>query len=72
MVKDCNGGHITDSVDKANNLNNHYASVFSCERDIPDINSAHWDKTFTIIISIIRKTGRNNSVGPEGIPGAIA
>jgi thymidine phosphorylase len=33
-MKDCNGVQITDAVDKANNLNNYYASVFSCERDI--------------------------------------
>ena len=29
-MNDCNGGQITDPVDKANNLNNYYASVFSC------------------------------------------
>jgi hypothetical protein len=55
-MKDCNGGQITDPVDKANNLNNYYASVFSCElRDIPVINSTHSDKLFKIKISIIRK-----------------
>jgi hypothetical protein len=36
VIKDCNGGLITDPVDKANHLNNYYASLFSCERDIPD------------------------------------
>ena len=74
-IKNCNGGLITDPVDKANNLNNYYASVFSCKRDIPDINSTHSDKTFTIKICIIRKRlamiGRKKSVGPDGIPGAI-
>jgi hypothetical protein len=74
-IKDCNGGLITDPVDKANNLNHYYASVFSCERDIPDINSTHSDKPFTVKISIIRKRlamiGENKSVGPDGIPGAI-
>ena len=73
-IKDCNGGQITDPVDKANNLNNYYASVFSCERNIPDINSTHSDKPFSIKISIIRKRlamiGRNKSVGPDGIPRA--
>ena len=68
------GGLITDPVDKANNLNNYYASVFSCEQDVPDINSTHSDKPFTIKISIIRKRlamiERNKSVGPDGIPGA--
>jgi len=74
-IKDCNGELITDPVDKANNLNNYYASVFSCERDIPDINATYSDKPFTIKFSIIRKRlamiGRNKSVGPDGIPGAI-
>ena len=69
------GGLITDPVDKANNLNNYYASVLKCERDIPDINSTHSDKTFNIKISIISKRlamiGRNKSVGPDGNPGAI-
>ena len=52
-IKDCNGGLITDPADKANNLN-YYASVYSCEWDIPDVNSTHSDKPFTIKISIIR------------------
>jgi hypothetical protein len=70
-----NGGLITDSVDKANNLNNFYASVFSFERDIPAMISTYSDKPFTIKIAIIRKRlamiGRNKSVGHDGIPGAI-
>jgi hypothetical protein len=75
VIKDCNGGLITDPVDKANHLNIYYASVFSCERDIPDINSTHSDKPFTIKISVIRKRlamiERKKSVGPDGIPSAI-
>ena len=74
-IKDCNGGPITDPADKANNLNNYYASVFSCEQFIPDINSTHSDKHFNIKISIITKRlamiGRNKSVGPDSIPGTI-
>jgi len=54
-IKDCNGGLITDPVDRANNLNNYYSSVFSCKRDILDINSTHSDKPFTFKFSIIRK-----------------
>ena len=54
-IKDCNGGLITNPLDKANNLNYYYASVFSCKRDIPDINSTHSDKPFSIKISVIRK-----------------
>jgi hypothetical protein len=49
--------------------------VFSCERDIPVINSAHSDTLFNIKIGIIRKRlfviGRNKSVRPDGIPGPI-
>ena len=73
-IKDYNGGLIRDPVNKAINLNNYYVSVFSCERDIPDINSAHSDKPFTIKINIIRKRLAiiaSKSVGPDGIPGAI-
>jgi len=40
-IKDCKGGLITDPAGKANNLNKYYASVYSCERVIPDINSTH-------------------------------
>ena len=65
-MKDCSGGLITDSADKANNLKNYYASVFSCEREIPDVNSIHSDKPFNIKINVIRKRlamiGRNKSV----------
>ena len=74
-IKDCNGELITDPAHKANNFNTYYASVFSCERDIPDIDSTHLDKSFNIKISVIRKRlamiGKNKSVGPDGIPGAI-
>ena len=74
-IKDCNGGLITDPANKIHSLNNYYASVFSCERDIPVINSTHSVKSFTIKISIFRKglamIGMNKSVGPDGIPGAI-
>jgi len=74
-IKDCNGGLIIDPADKANNLNNYYASVYSCKQVNPDINSTHSDKPFNIKISIIRKwlavIRRNKSVGPDGIPGTI-
>jgi hypothetical protein len=72
-IKDSNGRLITGPVEKANNLNNYYASVFSCERGIPEIKSTHSDEPFTIKTGIIRKRlatiGRNKSVGPGGIPG---
>ena len=75
MIRDCNGGHITDHVEKANILNNYYASVFSYERDIPEIKTAHAYEPFNIKIRFIRKRlamiGRNKSVGPDNIPGDI-
>jgi hypothetical protein len=74
-IRDCNGEHITDPVEKANNLNNYYASVFSYERDIPEIKTSHLYEPFTIKIRVIRKRltmiGRNKSVGPDDIPGDI-
>ena len=74
-LKDGNGGLITDPVAKANHLNNYYASVFSCERDIPNINPTNSDKTFTNKINVIRKRLKtirgNKSVGPVGIHGAV-
>jgi hypothetical protein len=75
MIKVCNGGHISDRVGKANSLNSYYSSVFTCERNIPEINSTSSDKPFTFIISSIRRRlamiGRNKSVGPDFIPGEI-
>jgi hypothetical protein len=64
-----------DPVGKANNFNSYYASVFSYERDIPEINPSYSEKHFTIKIGIIRKrsvkTGRKKSVGPDCIPGEM-
>ena len=74
-IKRCNGGLITDPVENATNPNNYYVSVFSRKRNIPKIKSPHFDEPFITKISIIRKrlaaTGKNKSVGPEGIPGEI-
>ena len=55
MIRVCNGGHITDPVEKANILNNYCASVFRDECDIPVINPAHVYEPFTIQIRVIRK-----------------
>ena len=75
LIRDGKGGHITDSVEKANILNNYYASVFSDERDIPEIKTEHVYEPFNIKIRVIRKRlamiGRNKSVGPDNIPGDI-
>jgi hypothetical protein len=66
---------MTDPVEKAYNLKNYYASVFSYERDIQEIKSSHLYEPVTIKIIIIRKRlamiGRNKSVGPADIPGDI-
>ena len=56
-------------------LENHNTSNYSCEWDIPNINSTYSEKTFTTKINIIRKQlktiGSNKSVEPDGIPSAI-
>jgi hypothetical protein len=74
-IKGCNEGLITDPAEQANNLNNYYASVFSRERNIPEIKSTQIDKPFTIKISITRKRlaaiGKNKSVELDDIPGEI-
>ena len=76
-IKNGNGGLITDPVEKADHLNNNYASVSSRERDPPPINpnQTHSDKHFTTKISAIRKRlktiVRNKSAGHDGIPSAI-
>jgi hypothetical protein len=36
-IKDQNGKHVTDPTEKANSLNSYYASLFSCERNSPQI-----------------------------------
>jgi hypothetical protein len=74
-IKDSNGTIITDSTEKANILNSYYASVLSCDRNIPNIKSAHSGETFIVDTKLIRKRaaaiGRSKSVGPDSIPGEI-
>ena len=38
-IKDHNGKLITNPIEKAYSLNSYYASLFSCERNIPQIQS---------------------------------
>ena len=75
MIRDCNGQPITDPVEKANKLNNYYASVVSHERDIPVINSSYEYEPFTVKFNTIMKRlaliGRKKSVGPDDIPGIL-
>ena len=56
-------------------LNSYYASLFSCKRNNPQIQSTESGKPFTISINIIRERlpaiGRKKSVGPDDIPGEI-
>ena len=75
MIKDHNGTIIMDTSGKANILNSYYASVFGCNRNIPEIKSANSGETFIINTQVIRKriakVMRNTSVGPDGVPGEI-
>jgi hypothetical protein len=74
-IKDHNGRIITDTTEKANILNSYYASVFSCDRNTPEIKLANSGESFIINTKVIRKrlakVGRNKSVGPDGFPGEI-
>ena len=74
-IKDHKGTIITDTTEKANILNSYYASVFCCDRNIPEIKSAIPGETFIINTKVIRKRlakmGRNKSVGPDGVPGEV-
>ena len=71
LLKDSNGGLITDPVAKANHLNNYYATVFGCERDTPNINPTHSDKTFTAKINVIRKGLKRLGVTNQSDPMAF-
>jgi hypothetical protein len=55
--------------------NQYYASVFSGERNSPQIQQTDSDNPFNVNINIIRKrlsaTGRKKSVRPDGIPGVV-
>ena len=55
VIKDHNGTIITDTTEKANILNSHYASVFCWDRNIPEIKLANWGETFIINIRVISK-----------------
>jgi hypothetical protein len=74
-IKDRNGRLIVDSTEKANSLNFYYSSVFSCERNIHQIECADSGEPFAINTKIIRKRlaaiGKNKSIGPYGVSGEI-
>jgi len=66
-IKDHYGTVPTDNTGKANILNSYYASVFCCDRNVPEIKLAN-TKVFR---KRLTKIGRNKSVGPDGVPGEI-
>ena len=72
MIKDKNGKLITDPIKKANSLNSYYMSLFSCERNNPQIQST---ESVTISINIIRKQlsaiRKKKSIIPDGTPREI-
>ena len=74
-IKDHNSTIIRDTTEKANILNSYYASVFCSYRYIPEIKLTNSGETLIINTNINRKIlakiGRNESVGPDGIPGEI-
>ena len=74
-IKDNKGKLVTDPIEKANALNNYYASLFSRESINPQIQATETGKSFKISTNVIRKRisviGKNKSVGPDGIPGEI-
>ena len=51
-------------------LNSYYASLFSCKRNNPQIQSTESGKHFTIR-ERLPAIGRKKSVGPDDIPGEI-
>ena len=54
-VKKHNGTNITDITEKPNILNSYYASVFCCDRNIPEIKLANSGETVIFNTKIIRK-----------------
>jgi hypothetical protein len=75
VIKDGNGWHITDAIEKANSFNFYYSLVFSCERSIPQIQRTNSGEPFVISTKIVRKKlaaiGKNISVGPDSVSGEI-
>ena len=74
-IKGQNRKIVTDQIRKAYSPNTYYASLFSRERNNPQIHSTVSGKPFNIRINIIRKLlstiGKKKSVGRFGIPGEI-
>ena len=53
--RDNEGKLVTDTIEKANALNNYYASLFSRESINPQIQATETGKSFTISTNVIRK-----------------
>ena len=60
VTKNHNGTIITDITVKAVILNSYYASVFCCNRNIPEIKLAKSGKTFIIKNKVIRINLKNS------------
>jgi hypothetical protein len=75
VIKHHNRTIIPDTNEKANISNSYYISIFRCDRNIQEIKFANWVDTFIDNTRVIRKRlakfVRNESVGPDGIPGEI-
>jgi hypothetical protein len=74
-IKDHSGKLITYPIEKTKSLNSYYASLFSYERNNPQIPSTVSGKPFTISNTIIRTRlsaiRKKKFVGPDGTPGEI-
>jgi len=62
-IKDHNGTIITDTTEKCNILNSYYASVFGCDRNIPEIKVANPGETIINPKVIRKKSGKTNQKG---------
>jgi hypothetical protein len=74
-IKGANGRLITDSIAKVNSPLFCYSLIFSCERDIAQIQCAYSYEPFAISTKIIRRMiaaiDKNKSVGPDKVPNQI-
>ena len=64
-IEDSNGTIISDAIKATNILYSYYASVFSCNRNIPNIKSVDSDETFIINTKIIRKRLQQSGEGSQ-------
>jgi hypothetical protein len=74
-IKDVNGRLIINSIAKVSSLHFYYSSVFSYECSISQIQWANSYEPFAISTIIIRRRlasiNKNESIGPDNVPGQI-